>query len=212
MQSKGDVDVTDTSSRTRRRKVVTAGVLFGVVAGMVGLSFAAVPLYRMFCQATGLDGTPRITNVARSNHVGDRTITVRFDANVNPSLPWQFKPVQRQVTVKVGAETLALYEAHNASAATITGTATFNVIPEKAAVYFNKIDCFCFTEQTLAAGETAQLPVVFYIDPAIADDPDTRDVRQFTLSYTFFPADNDGARAPIVGKAEPTVTTNGAGG
>jgi Cytochrome oxidase assembly factor len=206
-------DANITVKRAARRKAVTAGVLFGVVAGMVGLSFASVPLYRMFCQATGYDGTPRTENVARSDRVTDRKITIRFDANVNPSLPWQFHPVQRQVTVKVGEEALILYEARNVSDKPLTGTATFSVVPEKAAQYFSKIQCFCFTEQTLAAGQDVQMPVLFYIDPAIDDDPETQDVTQFTLSYTFFPDENGAAAGPVVGKVDGVAaTTNGAGG
>lgn len=199
--------------QAKRRKTMTTVVLVGVVAGMVGLSFASVPLYRMFCQATGYDGTPRVDNVARSDHVTDRTITVRFDANVNPALRWQFHPVQPQVTVKVGQETLIHYEARNLSDQPLTGTATFSVVPEKAAQYFSKIQCFCFTEQTLAPGQDVQMPVLFYIDPAIDDDPETKDVTQFTLSYTFFPDENGAARAPVVGKAEQSATTTkGVGG
>lgn len=198
--------------RAQRRKGITAAVLFSVVAGMVGLSFASVPLYRMLCQATGLDGSPRTEDVARSDHQIERRVTVRFDANVNPALPWRFVPVQRQVEVKLGAETLIHYEARNNGTVPITGTATFSVVPEKAAQYFNKIECFCFTEQTLAPGQVVQMPVVFYIDPALDDDPDMRDVRMFTLSYTFFPAESDKARAPVLGKAEPAATTKGVGG
>lgn len=208
-----DVEVNGTVKQARRRKTVTTAILVGVVAGMVGLSFASVPLYRMFCQTTGYDGTPRTENVAHSNRVTDRKITIRFDANVNPSLPWQFRPVQRQVTVKLGEETLIHYEARNLADKPLTGTATFSVVPEKAAQYFSKIQCFCFTEQTLAPGQDVQMPVLFYIDPAIDDDPETRDVTQFTLSYTFFPDESGAAPAPVLGTADhEATTTKGVGG
>lgn len=179
---------------------------------MVGLSFAAVPLYRVICQRTGIDGTPRTENVARSSGVVDKLVTVQFDANVNPALPWRFAPEQRQVTVKLGQETMIYYRARNTSAEPLTGTATFSVVPEKAAQYFNKIQCFCFTEQTLAPGQEVDMPVVFYIDPAIDSDPNASDVRNFTLSYTFFPAESDGKPASVVGKSDQTAATKGLGG
>jgi cytochrome c oxidase assembly protein subunit 11 len=169
-----------------RRKSLTAWVLVGVVAGMVGLSFASVPLYRMFCQVTGIAGTPKTEGVVPAGEVGSRQITVQFDANVNPALPWQFRPAQRSLTVNVGAEAMIHYVARNITDHDVTGTATFNVVPEKAARYFNKLECFCFTEQRLAAGQSVDMPVVFFIDPAIADDPDAADVETVTLSYTFF--------------------------
>ena len=203
----------DGNARTAsRRRAITATLLFGVVFGMIGLSFAAVPLYRTFCQATGYDGTPRTAGVERSDRIIDRLVRVRFDANVNPALPWQFAPGQRSVEVKLGAETLVHYTARNTSDRPITGTATFSVVPEKAAQYFTKIQCFCFTEQTLAPGETVEMPVVFYIDPALDTDPDARDVREFTLSYTFFPAESDSKRSPLVGTADQTTKTEGVGG
>ncbi len=135
---------------TQRRKLITAAALVGVVVAMIGLSFASVPLYRMFCQATGLAGTPRTEDVSRPAGTSKRIITVRFDANVNPALPWQFQPEQQMVRLRLGEQALAYYHAHNQSAATVTGTATFNVVPEKVARYFNKLECFCFTEQSPA--------------------------------------------------------------
>jgi cytochrome c oxidase assembly protein subunit 11 len=171
---------------TKHRKKITAAALTGVVAGMIGLSFASVPLYRMFCEVTGFAGTPRTENVASPGRTSDRVITVRFDANVNPSLPWQFQPAQRSVRVQLGEQALAFYQVHNQAAGTATGTATFNVVPEKVARYFNKLECFCFTEQVLAAGETVEMPVVFFLDPALDEDPDAQEVREVTLSYTFF--------------------------
>jgi len=159
--------------------------LFVFVADMVGLSFASVPLYRLFCQVTGYGGTPKTENVAQSTRISDRTIKVRFDANTNPKLPWRFKPQQKEVEVRLGEEVLAFYEARNLSDAATTGSATFNVTPFKAAPYFSKIDCFCFTEQTLEAGQSVPMPVQFYVDPDIFDDPGTKEVKTITLSYTF---------------------------
>jgi len=173
------------------RKTVTAAVLFGVAGGMVGLSFASVPLYRLFCQVTGYGGTPNTESVAESEGMSDHVVTVRFDANVNSALPWRFKPGQREVRVRLGEETLIHYTAVNLSDAPITGTATFNVTPYKAAQYFSKIECFCFTEQTLAPGEEVSMPVTFYVDPELLDDVDARDVKLITLSYTFYRADED---------------------
>jgi cytochrome c oxidase assembly protein subunit 11 len=175
----------------RRRRVWTAALLFGVVGGMVGLSFAAVPLYRMFCQATGYAGTPKTKNIVPPDRIAEETVTVQFDANVNPALPWRFKPEQRQVTIRLGEETLVHYTAANRSDADVTGTATFNVTPDKAASYFSKIDCFCFTEQTLAPGQEVSMPVVFFVDPALATDPNAWDVKVITLSYTFFRVGNE---------------------
>ncbi|MFO1129215.1 MAG: cytochrome c oxidase assembly protein [Rhodospirillales bacterium] len=170
----------------KRRKRLTATVLTGVVAGMVGLTFASVPLYRMFCQATGYDGTPRTDTNARPDKPIGRAITVHFDANVNPALPWQFQPEQRLVRLNLGEQTLAFYRAHNTSGREESGTATFNVVPEAAAPYFTKTECFCFTEQTLAADQTVDMPVAFFVDPGLDDDPEARGITDITLSYTFF--------------------------
>lgn len=168
-----------------------AAVLFTVVAGMVGLSFASVPLYRMFCQVTGYAGTPKTENVAASTTIAEQKVTVQFDANVNSDLPWQFKPADRAVEVRLGEETLTHYTAVNLSDQPVTGTATFNVAPDGAAQYFSKIECFCFTEQTLAPGQEVSMPVLFYVDAAMADDVDARDIRKITLSYTFYRTDRD---------------------
>jgi cytochrome c oxidase assembly protein subunit 11 len=173
-------------------------VLFTVVAGMVGLAFASVPLYRLFCQVTGLGGTPGVEASAPETAT-DIDFKVRFDANTNPDLPWRFRPVQREVSLKLGEERLAFFEATNLGDKPITGTATFNVTPLKAGQFFVKIDCFCFTEQTLAPGETVDMPVSFYVDPAIYDEINTRDVKTITLSYTFYPL-QDGAKVSEVRK------------
>jgi cytochrome c oxidase assembly protein subunit 11 len=173
-------------SPTRNRN--TAVVCSAVVAGMVGLSFAAVPLYQLFCQVTGFGGTTqRAESVA--GPVLERTMKVRFDGNVGNGLPWEFKPVERQIELKVGEQAQGTYRATNVSDRPTTGTATFNVSPSLAGAYFVKIECFCFTEQTLEPGESVDMPVMFFIDPEIADDPDVARLGTITLSYTFYPMD-----------------------
>lgn len=163
----------------------TALALTGVVGGMGGAAFAAVPAYRWFCQVTGFGGTTRRADAAPAT-AGNRTITIRFDANTDPALPWRFRPKQREVAVKVGEEGLAFYQAENLSSDVVMGQAGFNVTPLKAGRYFNKVQCFCFNEQVLRPGETANMPVTFFVDPAIAEDPNLDDVATITLSYTFF--------------------------
>ncbi len=180
--------MTATRTDNRKKNRLTAMVLFTVAGSMVGLAFAAVPLYKLFCQVTGFGGTPRIAAQAPAAAPTDRTITVRFDANVNPALPWRFEPKKTQVTVRAGEPTVAYYRATNWSDAPVTGTATFNVTPFKAGEYFSKIDCFCFTEQRLEAGEEVAMGVEFFVDPEIFNDPNTQDVTAITLSYTFYPA------------------------
>ncbi len=180
--------------------------LAGVIGGMLGLSFASVPLYRLFCQITGYGGTPRIDAAASPGAI-DRNITIRFNADVHSAMPWKFAPVQREVTLRLGEEAVAFYVARNPTAAPITGVSTYNVTPEKAARYFHKTACFCFDEQTLAPGQEMSFPLSFWIDPAIADDPGARDVRTITLSYTFFRTLDDVALAkagPHVGARQAT--------
>jgi cytochrome c oxidase assembly protein subunit 11 len=172
----------------------TATVIAGLVAAMLALAFAAVPAYRAFCQITGFDGTPQRTSKG-AERVLARTITIRFDATVAEGLPWTFKPEQLEQTLHVGETGLAFYRATNLEPTAVSGRATFNVQPAKAGVYFKKIECFCFTEQTLKPGATASMPVTYFIDPAIADDPNLDDVRTITLSYTFFPWDDSGGAA-----------------
>lgn len=185
----------ETALGTRNR--LTALVAVGVVAGMTGLAFASVPLYRLFCQVTGYGGT---TQVAESvpDAVSSRKITVRFNADTAGGMDWRFRPEQREITLKVGEQGLAFYRADNPTDRPITGSATFNVTPLKAGSYFSKVECFCFTEQTLEAGAGADFPVSFFVDPAIEDDPNMRDVQTITLSYTFFEieksVDNRGQR------------------
>ena len=179
--------------KSDRAKALTAMVLASVILAMVGLTAAAVPLYRLFCQVTGYSGTTQRAEAAPERQL-EETIQVRFNADVARDLPWSFAPVERAVEVRLGEQHLAFYRAHNASNRPIVGTATFNVTPFKAGAYFDKIACFCFEEQVLQAGETVDMPVSFYVDPAILEDPDTQDVRAITLSYTFFA--HDGGDAP----------------
>ena len=176
-------------AKARTRNGIVAAALVAVVVGMVGLSFASAPLYRLFCQVTGFGGTPNVAAAPDAAKASERTIAVRFDANVNPALPWTFRPEQLEVQVRLGEPTLAFYKAINQADRAVTGTATFNVTPYKAGIYFSKIDCFCFTEQRLAAHQSADMPVQFFVDPEIFKDPTTRDVTTITLSYTFFPVE-----------------------
>lgn len=164
-------------------------MMLGMAAAMLGLGFASVPLYRLFCQVTGFNGTTQRATEAQANAVTLTTDTmeVRFDANVERGFPWEFKPTQVKDTVTVGARDMTVFTAKNLSDYAITGTATFNVEPAYVGEYFNKIQCFCFTEQTLQPGQEVRMPVLYYIDPAILDDPDATDVEQITLSYTFHP-------------------------
>lgn len=187
-----------------RSNAVLAGWLAALMFGMVGLSFAAVPLYRMFCAVTGYGGTPMIRSAAAPGGNGG-TIEVRFDANTSPGLPWRFTAGQRTVTVPLGEDRLAFYVGRNTAAQPVTGMATYNVSPDKAGKYFHKTACFCFDEQTLVAGQEMQFPLSFWVDPAIATDPDTRDVKQITLSYTFFRSLDDAARNGGLDKAGPHV-------
>jgi cytochrome c oxidase assembly protein subunit 11 len=167
----------------------------GFIAGMVGIAmvgvgFAAVPLYRIFCQATGFGGTTRMAIGAQAPGAVGKIINVRFDANVKPGMPWKFEPEQHVQRVAVGARDMEFFNATNLSDKAITGTASFNVTPEQSGQYFTKIQCFCFTEQTLQPGETMRMPVVFYVDPKLITDPDTKDISEITLSYTFYPVDS----------------------
>lgn len=160
----------------------------GIVFTMAVLVAASVPLYQMFCQITGIGGTTQTAEYA-PGVVLDREVTVLFNSDINGDLPWKFKPVQRRVKVKVGEEALIFYKAINESDVPVTGVATFNVTPFKTAYYFNKIECFCFTEQTLQPGEEVDMAVSFYIDPEFDEDEDVDEIKELTLSYTFFPSD-----------------------
>jgi len=188
----------------RRRNRFVALSALSVVVAMVGLSYAAVPLYRLFCQATGFGGTTQRAERAPAGQ-SDRTITVRFDSNISSNLPWTFTPVQREQSVRLGEQALAFYRATNLSTRETTGTAIFNVTPPQAGAYFDKIQCFCFTSQTLKPGQSAELPVVFFVDPALAQDPDAKQIGTITLSYTFYPAD---APETVSSAAQPTAQVN----
>ena len=177
----------NSASTNKTRNGRTALGLLVVVAGMGSFAYASEPLYRLFCQVTGYGGTTQIADkTIPAAEVVDRVVAVRFDANVNRKLPWRFEPVQKEIRVKIGEQTLAFYEATNISDKPLVGTATFNVTPYKAATHFSKIDCFCFTEQVLRPGQTVQMPVSFFIDPEIVKDKDADDLATITLSYTFF--------------------------
>jgi cytochrome c oxidase assembly protein subunit 11 len=165
----------------------TALIMGVIAAAMVGLAFASSPLYRAFCEATGFDGTTQRADKAPGAVAGE--VTVRFDANVQPGLPWRFEPVQNTVSIAPGAKTQIFYRAQNLSARPWTGQAVYNVSPDTVGKYFKKIQCFCFSEQTLKAGEDVKMPVIFFVDPKIKDDPDTKDIHEITLSYTFYPVE-----------------------
>ena len=182
-------DMTGIDKHRRNRRVAIACV--GFFAAMVGLAYASVPLYQLFCQVTGYGGTTQRAELAPQT-VLDQTINVRFDANTGPGMPWHFAPVQRQVTLKIGESIQVAYKAANRTDRPVAGTATFNVTPQSAGAYFNKIACFCFTETTLQPGEEMEMPVVFFIDPAIVDVPELKDISTITLSYTFFPIEPAG--------------------
>jgi cytochrome c oxidase assembly protein subunit 11 len=182
----------------------TMAMLVGLVICMLGLSFASVPLYRMFCQATGFGGTTQIATSA-PGAVADKWIWVRFNADVSPGLDWSFEPEQREMRVHPGEPVLIAYRATNRSGHAVTGTAVHNVTPDIAGLYFDKIECFCFTEQTLQAGETAEMPVTFFIDPDMMKDRNAKDIPSITLSYTFFPAKTQPNDAKVA--AVRTVST-----
>ncbi len=175
-----------TSLAAKNRIVGFRAATFGLV--MLGVAFAAVPLYRAFCQLTGFDGTTQRAEAAPGAIAGQ--IGVRFDANINAALPWNFGPEQKTVRIHPGAKTTIYYLAENMAGRSTTGQAAFNVSPAQAGAYFSKIECFCFTEQTLKAGEKVRMPVVFFVDPKIRTDPATRDIDEITLSYTFYPVES----------------------
>jgi len=181
----------------------TAAALVGVAGFMVGMAFAAVPLYDWFCRVTGFAGTTQVAEAA-SQEVLDRTINVRFDASTM-GIEWDFRPVQRQMTVRIGETGLAFYEATNTSDRPITGTASFNVTPYATGPYFAKIACFCFVEQTLQPGETMQMPVSFFVDPEIVDDAEASRVPTITLSYTFYETEESRELAALPADGAPAT-------
>jgi cytochrome c oxidase assembly protein subunit 11 len=171
----------------RRRNGATVVLLVSVVTGMIGLSFASVPLYRLFCAATGYGGTTQRAETAPTR-IAAGLITVRFDAQVAPGLDWEFRPLERAVAVHPGAQNEVFFRAVNRTAAPVTAQAVYNVTPNKAGIYFDKLQCFCFNSQTLAPGQSVDMGVVFFVDPDIMTDPSTSEVRSITLSYTMFRA------------------------
>ena len=178
-----------TTSQNRNRRIAIC--LGALVVGMVGLSYASVPLYDLFCRVTGYGGTTQVAD-AKSNHiVMGHPVTVRFDANVNPALNWKFIPMEPKVMVNPGEEIVVNYRATNLGTLPSTGTSTFNVTPVKAGPFFMKLDCFCFIEQTLQPGQSVDMPVRFFVDPEIALDKNAKDIGEIILSYTFFPALRD---------------------
>ncbi|MET1413983.1 cytochrome c oxidase assembly protein [Roseibium sp. HPY-6] len=178
----------------------------GMFSLMVGAAYAAVPLYDLFCRVTGFGGTTQVAD-SESDVVIDRMITIRFDGNVNKQLSWHFKPEQRSVSLKMGESAQLAYVATNIGDEITVGTSTFNVWPPSAGAYFNKLDCFCFTEQPLEAGETVEMPVVFFVDPEMDKDPELKHVKEITLSYTFFPVEQP--ERPVAARADaPGAETN----
>lgn len=192
----------------RRRNGITVALLAAVVVGMVGLSFASVPLYRLFCQATGFGGTTQRA-AAAPGAISDAVVTVRFDAATAPELGWEFRPLEQAVQVHPGEQREVFFRATNRAAETVTGTATYNVTPTKTGIYFDKLQCFCFNAQQLEPGESRDMGVVFFVDPDLLTDPSTSDVRTITLSYTMFRAPQSEARpaAKPNAAAAPTKTS-----
>ena len=169
---------------------ITLGLVF-LISFMLFLSFAAVPLYKLFCQVTGYGGTPKIVNIEDEIKISEKKIKIEFNSDINKSLNWSFKPEQRSIESNIGDSVLAFYKVKNNEKKSITGIATYNILPFEAGQYFNKVDCFCFENQTLQPGEEILLPINFYIDPKILDDPNVKHLNSLVLSYTFFQSDED---------------------
>jgi cytochrome c oxidase assembly protein subunit 11 len=191
----------------RRRNGTTVLLLLAVVAGMVGMSFASVPLYRLFCAATGFGGTTQRAETAPAR-VSDQLVTVRFDAQVAPGLDWEFRPLKSEIAVHFGAQAEVFFRAVNRSAAPITAQAVYNVTPTKAGIYFDKLQCFCFNSQTLAPGESIDMGVSFFVDPDLLTDPSTKEVRSITLSYTMFRAPETAPPTAVAAPRSPAASVN----
>lgn len=191
------------NDKARTNKVIAFACLtfFGA---MVGMAYAAVPLYQLFCQVTGYGGTTQRAE-QYSDTILDREITVRFDANTGGGLPWEFRPKQREIRVRIGETVQVVYEARNRASRPTNGRASFNVAPHLAGSYFNKVECFCFTDTTLEPGEAMDMPVVFFIDPAIVDQNELDSLQSITLSYTFFPIETE---EPVAGAASGKIKTD----
>ncbi len=180
----------------------TAASLAGVAVVMLSLSFAAVPFYNWFCKVTGFAGTTSVA-VAPSDVVLEKTVVVKFDASLDAKMPWQFKPMQTQMTLHIGETGLAFFEAYNPTDRVIAGSASYNVTPDQSGGYFTKIECFCFTQQVLQPGERITMPVTFFVDPSIEENPEAREIKEITLSYTFYETplpEKQAALAPVAGK------------
>jgi cytochrome c oxidase assembly protein subunit 11 len=205
-------DAHDAPERTRRSNRVVAAVCLSFFTAMLGMAYAAVPLYDLFCRVTGYGGTTqRVTQYSQT--VLDRPITVRLDANVAGGLPWEFRPAARDVTMKIGETAHVSYAAKNVFSRPTSGRASFNVTPQLAGAYFMKVECFCFTDTELAPGEAMDMPVVFYVDPAIVDVPELKNIGTITLSYTFFPIDKAKSRdSAAAGKTAAPTTDSELGG
>lgn len=187
------------AQRNKRVALICVAAFFG----MVGAAYAAVPLYKLFCQVTGFDGTVRKAEVAPTR-ILDRKVTVRFDANIR-ELPWKFQALQPSQDIRIGDTGLAFFKVSNPTDKPITGRALYNVVPEQAGPYFQKLECFCFTSQTIQPGQTVEFPVVYFVDPQYADDPETKGKSEITLSYTFFPAVEDNKKGQVAAATTPRI-------
>jgi cytochrome c oxidase assembly protein subunit 11 len=190
------------NAHIQRKMHRTAFACVGLVVGMIGLAYASVPLYDLFCKVTGFGGTPVAVD-GNGSQVVNRTIAVRFDSNVAPGLNWRFSPETPEVKVRLGETTTVLYKVTNKGDRPSTGIATYNVQPDLAGTYFSKLECFCFTEQTLQPGETLESAVVFYVDPRLAEDRDVKDLSSITLSYTYFPSKGGKPVAEVTSSTTP---------
>ena len=195
------------NGKTGDRNARLAWRLAGVVGGMLALAYASAPLYDLFCRTTGFGGTPQVAQ-AGERPIVERSVAVRFDSNVDPNLPWRFQPLEREIRVKLGEERLTHYRVTNVSQRPIVGTSTYNVTPEPAGPWFNKVQCFCFTEQLLLPGQSVDLPVIFFVDPEMAKDRRYDNVRTITLSYTFFEAKTERAKT-LLGGVPASATGKG---